>query len=170
MTPTLFLYIASLFILTLLQVVIFNNIYLFGSINPLIYVVFVILAHFKLNKTLFLFFCFFLGLAIDFFESSLAVNAFSITFVGFIRFPLMRYILGKTHLEFKTLRFSDLSLLQFISYVLFLVLSHHFVLFFLESFKLSNLSSIALQAIYTSIFTSLLIFIYVNLTNFRKRK
>ena len=82
------------FILMLMQVLIFNNINLFGYTNPLIYIAFVFYYPLHKERSLFLFLSFLLGLSIDFFSNTGGINAAATLFIAYIRLPLLSFILS----------------------------------------------------------------------------
>ena len=51
--------------LILAQIIVLDNINLFGFLNPIIYILFIITYRFDQNQTLFIFLSFLLGLTID---------------------------------------------------------------------------------------------------------
>ena len=63
--------LCSIFLLlVLLQVMLFNNLYLFGFINPMVYLFFIVVYRFENDQTLFILLSFLLGFAIDFTNQS----------------------------------------------------------------------------------------------------
>ena len=69
------------FFLLLLQVLILNNINLFGKINPYLYIAFIFLFPLNENRFSFLALSFILGLCIDFFSDMGGIHAFSTLFI-----------------------------------------------------------------------------------------
>ena len=65
------LQLVSMFVLmVLLQVMLFNNLQLFGFINPMVYLFFIIMYRFESDQTLFILLSFILGFSIDFLSQS----------------------------------------------------------------------------------------------------
>lgn len=153
-------YIAFLFLFLLfLQVFVLNNILFLGYINPYLYVAFVVFYPIKKERFPFLILSFLLGLSIDFFSDSGAINAFSLLFVAYVRLFFIRVILKKTELDYA---FFDLRAEPFgkvFNYVLTLIVIHHFILFSLANFSINNFSEVLLNTLFSSIFTSVLFFL-----------
>src|SRR5210317_1697720 len=74
------LQLVSMFVLmVLLQVMLFNNLQLFGFINPMVYLFFIIMYRFESDQTLFILLSFILGFSIGFLCPLLIRNAFGVT-------------------------------------------------------------------------------------------
>lgn len=143
--------------LILLQVIILNNILFWGYINPLLYILFVIIFPFRKDRGLFLLLCFLLGLFIDFFLNSGGINAAATLFIGYIRLPLIKGLLRKSEIDFPVFDIDKLPFLKLLSFIAVLTFTHHFVIFSLEYFKLSALGTIISRTFLTGIFTIILI-------------
>jgi len=159
------LYITFLFLFLLfLQVFLLNNILFLGYINPYLYVAFVIFYPLKKERYLFLFLSFLLGLSIDFFSDSLGINAFSLLFIAYLRLFLIRIIFKKTEQDYLLFNLDQEPFGKVFNYVISLVVIHHFILFSLANFSTQNFSSVIVNTLYSSIFTSVLFF-FRNLHN-----
>ncbi len=153
-------YISFLFFsLLLLQVLLLNNVLFLGYINPYIYVAFVIFYPLKKERYLFLFLSFLLGLSIDFFSDSGGINAFSLLFIAYIRLFLVRVIFKKTEQDYLLFDLHQEPFGKVFNYVIILIVIHHFILFSLANFSTQNFSSVIVNTLYSSIFTSVLFFL-----------
>lgn len=154
------LYIAFLFVvLLLLQVVILNNIWLFGYVNPYLYIAFVFLYPLRENRFPFLSLAFLLGLCIDFFSNSGGVNAFATLFIAYIRIYLVERIFNKSKSDYLLFNLHQQPFGNVFNYVAILTVVHHFILFSLINFSLSNFSNVLINTLLSSIFTLLLYFL-----------
>ncbi|MFT5760974.1 MAG: rod shape-determining protein MreD [Polaribacter sp.] len=153
-------YIAFLFFsLLFLQVFLLNNVLFLGYINPYLYVAFIIFYPLKKERYLFLFLSFLLGLSIDFFSDSGGINAFSLLFVAYIRLFLVRIMFKKTEQDYLLFNLHREPFGKFFNYVIILIVIHHFLLFSLANFSTQNFSSVIINTLYSSIFTSVLFFL-----------
>jgi rod shape-determining protein MreD len=153
------LYVAFLFLsLLFLQVFVCNNILFLGYINPYLYIAFVIFYPLKKERSLFLLVSFLLGLAIDFFLDSGGINAFALLFVAYIRLFLVRLIFKKTEQDYLLFKLQQEPFGKVFNYVMILIVIHHFILFSLANFSSQNFSSVFTNTLYSSIFTSVLLF------------
>jgi len=155
-------------LLVLLQVLILNNINLFGQYNPYLYLVFVFFYPLRKEKGSFLFLSFLLGLCIDFFSNSGGINAAATLFIAFIRLPLLTKILNKTDFDYQSFNLRAISFGKSFSYIFILTFIHHLILFQLEYFNFNDFGTIIGKALINSLFTILTIFI--GLILFTKRK
>ncbi len=158
-------YIILFIALILVQVIVLNNILFFGYINPLLYILFVVIYPFKRDRGLFLLFSFLLGLCIDFFVNSGGINAGAILFIAYIRLPLLKGILNKSEIDFPVFDINKLPFLKLLSYIAILTFTHHFIVYGLEYFKLNAIFTVFSRAFFTSIFTIILIIFSLLLMN-----
>lgn len=82
-------------ILLLLQVLVLDNVYLGGYINPIIYVLFILMLPTGMNKIGMLMLAFCSGLVVDIFNNMLGFHAFACTLVAFLRVVYADRILTK---------------------------------------------------------------------------
>ena len=143
----------------LLQVLIFNNIKLFGYINPYIYIAFVFYYPLKKEKGTFLFLSFLLGLCIDFFSDTGGINAAATLFIAYVRLPVLSAILRKNDFDFLLFNIRAISFGKSFLYILSLTFIHHLILFTLDYFSLNEFGSIINKTIVTTVLTVFLIFI-----------
>ncbi len=163
MNNTIFKYSALFILLILLQVLILNNVKLFGYMNPLVYILFIFLYPIKKEKGTFLILSFFLGLCIDFFSNSGGSNAAAMVFIAYLRLPVLHIIQNKSEFDYLLFNIKNLNFIQLTTYILSLTTIHHIVLFLLEYYKLSNIFDTLILAVSTSLFTSLLIAFSISL-------
>ena len=136
--------------LILLQVLVLNHINLFGYLNPMVYVVWVVLFPVRKNKSLFLILSFLLGLSIDFFSDSGGINAAATLFIAFIRLPILKIVLKKTDFDYLLFNLRAISFGKAFLFISILTVIHHFIVFSLEYFSLNSFSSIISNTILTS--------------------
>ena len=150
------------FLLLTAQIVIFNNIDLFGYINPFPYILFIILYPVNGNKPMLIISSFLLGITMDLFSNSGGVHAASCLILAYSRPYLFKFAFGLSY-EYQTVRINDVLTPERFSFLLLSVVIHHFTLFILEVFQLSSLWDILLRTILGTIFTLLMciVLIYV---------
>lgn len=155
-------------VLIILQVLIFNNINLFGYLNPLFYIIFIFYFPLSKEKTSILFFSFFMGLAIDFFSDTGGINAAATLFIAYFRLPILSTILGKSDFDYLLFNIRSISFSKSFWYILSLTFIHHLIVFTLDFFSINEFGSILLKTISTTVFTVSLIFLAIIL--FTKRR
>lgn len=153
-------------LLVLLQVLVFNNMFIGGYV-PYAYVLYIILFPIKFDKTIFLVSSFLLGLTMDFFFSSGGVHAAACTVAAYIRPQALKFSFGRSY-EFQIIKLAKVSIAAKLAYFSILILTHHLILFFLEIFNLSFIFYSLKSTLFTTLYSVLLSLLLVTL--FSKRK
>jgi rod shape-determining protein MreD len=151
-------------ILVLAQVLLFNNIRLFGYLNPIIYIVFIFVYPLKKEKGFFLFLSFLLGISIDVFTDSGGSNAAATLLIAFIRLSVIKIIESNSDIDLIIFNIKKLSFIQSVTYIFLLTSIHHLFLFFLEYYKTKDIISILTTSLQTSIFSTIIIGFILQLT------
>ncbi len=151
----------------LAQVLICNHINFLGYINPLVYIYFIFLFPFNANRSLFLVLAFALGLTIDLFSDSGGANAAACLIIAYIRPFVLRFAFGISY-EHQSIKLEKTAFGQRIVYITILVVIHHFFLFLLEIFNISNILLTLKNTLYFSIFTILIITLSISLFSRKK--
>ena len=142
-------------VLVFVQVLICNNINFLESINPYIYVLFIILFPVKNNRVLFVFLGFLLGLSIDLFLDSGGIHAAASVAVAYARPVMLKSSFGTIY-EYQSIKFDIVDFGSKLTYIVFVVVVHHLILFSLEIFSISKILLILQKTLFSSIFTILL--------------
>jgi hypothetical protein len=153
---------ARFILLLTAQVLIFNRIDLFGYVNPFPYVLFIILYPVNGNKSGLLVASFLLGILMDMLWNSGGVHAAACVVLAYYRPAIFKFSFGLSY-EYQTVKLNDVLTPERFSFILIAVVIHHFVLFFLEIFKVSFLWDILVRTILSTIFTIItcVIIIYI---------
>jgi len=146
--------------LVLLQVLILNNIQLSGFINPYLYVLFILLLPFETPKWALLVIAFLLGLSIDAFTDTIGMHASATVLMAFFRPYVLNIISPRDGYDAGTFpRLYYFGFTWFLKYSVILILIHHFCLFYLEVFRLSDFFFTLWKIILSSFFSLILIII-----------
>lgn len=141
--------------LMVVQIYIFNNVNLFGYINPYPYILFLLVFPFTANRALYLFISFLTGFTMDIFGNSGGVHAAACLFLAYFRPITLRFAFGVSY-EYNAIKLSKVSFYERFVFISIMVLIHHLVLFFLEVFNISNILYTLNKTLVTSIFTIIL--------------
>lgn len=152
-----------MFLFIVLQEMIFNHINLFGFVNPMIYIAFIFVFPVYKNKMWLLLTAFILGLFIDMLSNDGGIHAFSLVFVAYYRLMILRFIKGSHFSEEETININHLDSTIQVIWILIIVFIHCFIVFFLEQFSLNRFGNVLLKTLLTTLFTSLLIIIGLQL-------
>lgn len=158
MTKNILLIAIRFIILLIIQVFILNNINLFGLVEPLLYVWFILLLPLRTPKWAVLLLSFLIGFSVDVFSGQVGFHTAVSVFTGFIR-PLFLGALitnqqSETH---DTPTSTNMGFMPFLGYVSILTIIHTFTLIMIESFRWSEILQILLRAGLSSLCTIVLI-------------
>ncbi len=145
-------------VLMALQLLVLNNINLGGYINPYIYILFIMLLPFEIPGWILLILGFFTGLTIDAFSGTIGLHSSATLFLAFIRPTILSNISTRDSVDRKgspSLVINDIG--WFIKYTLIIVLIHHFILFYLETFTFVHFFFTLFRVILSTIITSIFI-------------
>ncbi|UPS90256.1 rod shape-determining protein MreD [Bizionia sp. M204] len=155
MNNNVLLYSVQFIVLVLAQVLVFNHINFLGSINPYIYVIFILLFPVNNNRLVFLLLSFALGLTIDMFSDSGGVHAAAAVTIAFIRPVVLKFCFGSVY-EHHTIKFKNVDFGAKVIYFIILTFIHHFILFALEIFNFNDIILVLQKTLFSSIFTIIL--------------
>lgn len=156
MNNTVFVHVFRFILLVFLQVILFNNINFLGYVNPYVYIIFIALFPVKNNRIIIIFLSFLLGLCIDMFSDTGGIHAAACVFIAYIRPVILKFSFGMVY-EHQTIKFNTVDFGEKLTYITILTLIHHFVMFSLEMFSISNITLTLQRTLFSSIFTILLI-------------
>lgn len=138
--------------LLIAQIFIFNNLNVFGYINPLPYVLFLLVFPFTANRSLFILIAFLTGLTMDMFGNSGGIHAAACLVLAYVRPLVLRATYGVSY-EYNSVKLSKGSFYERIVFISILVLVHHLVFFSLEVFNVSSILYILKKTLLTSVGT-----------------
>lgn len=160
--------ILSFMALLLAQVAIGNHINFLGYINPYIYIIFIFLFPVRDERLILLLISFTLGMLVDLFSDSGGVHAAASVCLAYARPILLKSSFGMLY-EHQSIKFSSTDIGSLITYITVGTIIHHFILFSLEIFNISNIILILKKTLFSSIFTIILSILIIILFS-RNRK
>lgn len=143
--------------LVLVQVLIFNQVQFGGFFNPYVYILFVILLPLSTPRYLVLILAFALGFIIDIFSNSLGVHSAATVFIAYMRPLVIRIISNREDDKSDYPGLHQNKLIWFVSYVVFMVLLHHLLLFYLEVYTFANFLNTLFRVVLSSLFSIIVI-------------
>ena len=155
MNSLLFSNIIRFIALVLLQVLICNQMNFLGSINPYIYILFILIYPVKNNSLSFIFTSFGLGILIDIFMDTGGAHAAASVTIAYMRPVFLKFSFGAAY-EYQAIKFNDVDLLPRVVYFSFLSFIHHLILFLLVVFDNAKAELVATWALSSGVFTLLL--------------
>jgi hypothetical protein len=146
-------------VLILFQGLVLNQVALLGGyVQPLLYVMAIILLPFELPLWVVLFISLFTGLSIDLFSSTLGMHMSACLVLAMVRSFTLKLLSPREGYEYGLQpRIEDMGLVWFLSYSGILVFAHHLWLFFIELFRFSEVWQTMGRVMLSTIFTVMLI-------------
>lgn len=155
-------------ILLLLQVLLFNNMDLFGFVTPFPYILFILIYPLNTNRAGLITISFFLGLILDMFNNSGGVHAAACVTLAFFRESFLKFAFGISY-EYHMLRITEKIGSELITYLSLGILLHHSIVFVLEIFNFNFALEMLIRSVSSSIFTLIIIILILALFKPTKR-
>lgn len=147
-------------LLFLLQIYVFNNIELFGYLNPYVYVLFILLLPLETPRMMLLVSAFIMGFSIDYFSNTIGLNMAACVLVAYLRPGLIRALSSKSEQDpGMQIGIRDFGFRWFFTYTSILVIIHHLVLFYLEIFRFNEFFDTLKRSLFSALFTIIIIII-----------
>ena len=150
------------FIAVILQVLIFDNINLFGFSCPAIYLFFIISYRFDSSQFTLILLGFLLGFFIDIFQSSSGANTIATLLISFIRPMVIRFSFGVIP-DSNTLLSMKSRMRNQAIYIGLMILIHQFVLQSIAYFDVTHLTLILRNSLVNTALTFILLLATLNL-------
>tara|TARA_B100000900_G_scaffold400875_1_gene404946 strand:+ start:112 stop:621 length:510 start_codon:yes stop_codon:yes gene_type:complete len=163
-------HITRFFLLTVLQVLILNNVQISGYLSPYVYILFVMLLPAKMPKALVLGLAFITGFTMDIFADSFGIHSAATLLLAYIRPSILSLVSIKGGEDLESISIKQLRLGRFFTYIGILCLIHHFTLFYLEAFRWSEFIDTFGRAFLSTLLSLLLILLIESIrSNTEKR-
>ena len=147
-------------VFVLLQVLLMNNVHLFGIATPFIYLYAILKFPVHMNRSAVIILSFLIGLIIDMFSNTFGLHAAACTLLGFIRMPLLeRFADVREMPEGSRPSYTLFGYTKYIRYTLILVAIHHVALFTIEAFGFFQPWLMFSRMLFSIVLTSMLILV-----------
>jgi rod shape-determining protein MreD len=170
MSRTILINFARFVVLIFVQVFLLKNITLYNLSIPYLYILFILLLPFEIPNVLLFLLAFLTGLIIDAFYDTPGLHAAACVLLAFVRVLFISITVQKDGFDNDpepTL--SIMGFRWFLTYATILTLFHHFFLFNLEVFNLSEIQYTLSRFLLSSIFTVFLMLV-TGLLFFRRKE
>lgn len=160
-------YLLLLPIYVLIQILILNQILFFSYINPFLYIILIINLPLKTSKLFLFIYSFLLGLAVDFFSTSIGFHSTACVLIAFIKPFISKITIPHNMLaeedEISLKKIGNQSLIIFLLIIIFI---HHSCLFYLEHLTINM--QIIIKIIFSTLISAVIIFITQILLQIKK--
>lgn len=141
-------------LLTLAQIVLFNNIELWGYLTPYAYLLFIFLLPVGISRTFLVFLGFTQGLIVDLFTSTLGLHAAATALIAFLRpYFVLLFVEKHNGKDDWSPSLGQLGVESTLKYNGALIAIHHLVLYFLSAFSFVHFGATLLNALLNALFT-----------------
>ena len=154
-------------ILVLVQVLLFNQIHIYGLGCIFLYVFFVIDYPFERRKIYLVLWGFILGFIIDMFSQSYGIHTFATTLIAYLRPTVIKLYTGSNDAEVLKKHYNRFDK-TFYLYAFTMILLHHFTLFMLEAFSLKFIIPIIIKTLISALLTTIFVFFVQSVLSRRK--
>ena len=154
--------IGSFVLLILAQVLLFNQINIFGFVNPMLYLLFLVMYPFDKNQTFYIFIGFILGFFIDFLSQTGGAHTIASLSVSYLRPIIKKYSYGLTSEQPKSLLTDPRKTNNFL-FLFFFISAHHLIYFATAYFSADAFLLIIKNSLFTIIFSLILILLISSL-------
>jgi len=154
--------IGSFVLLIIAQVLLFNQINIFGFINPMLYLLFLVMYPFDKNQTFYIFIGFILGFFIDFLSQTGGAHTIASLTVSYLRPIIIKYSYGLTSEKPKSLLTDPRKTNNFFFLLVFISI-HHLIYFAIAYFSADAFLIIIKNSLFTIIFSLILILLISSL-------
>ncbi len=161
--------IGRFLLLMALQVLVFNNIYLGGYINPCLYILFIAMLPTNTGRIPMMLIAFCTGMLIDIAANMPGFHAAACTLVAFLRgIWLDKIILRDNEEVIETPSIYNVAYQQFAIYLFLILFIFHLAYYLLLTFSFSEMPVVLLSSLLSTVITWILAILYQTLF-FRKR-
>lgn len=140
-------------ILLFFQILILRNMSFYNMATPFVYVLFLLLLPFGTPNLLLYLIAFITGLTLDAFYDTLGVHTSACVVLAFVRILFISVTVSRDGFDEPEPTLGNMGFKWFLFYAVLCVFSHHITLFFLETFRLTEINYTLLRCALSSIFT-----------------
>ena len=159
-------------IISLAQIIVFNNILIFG-LSADIYIIFLLIFPQNINKSLYYFLIFIYGIFLDSFSNSFGIITFSLLISCYLRPYILDFSFGNFDMR-KVGKVRDYlintTIYQKLTYISLVIFCHNFVLYFVEIFSIYKLDLVLRNATISSLISITLILIILSLFYYKNER
>lgn len=141
------------FILLLFQILLLRNLSFYNMATPFVYILFLLLLPFGIPNLLLYLIAFVTGLTLDAFYDTLGVHTAACVMLAFVRISFIAITVNRDGFDEPEPTLGNMGFKWFLLYAVVCTFAHHLVLFFLETFRLTEFSYTLLRCLMSSIFT-----------------
>ena len=152
------LFVFSLILAMAFQLLLLENVQLFGYLNPYYYPILVLLWPVKWNRALSLVVAFGLGMIMDLFENSGGLHTSALVLLAYVRPYLLQSLVARAVEEGLSVNLSSLGPTKFIAFTTMGLFVFHFWLFLLEAFAWSEFFWVLIRSLVSTAVSAAMVY------------
>ena len=160
-------FIGFAFVLIILQMLVFDQINLFGFSNPAVYLIALITYRLTQDQFGFIFIGFFIGLLLDFLTQTAGAHSIACVSTAFLRPVISRFALGANY-DQPNAMFTGTLITNRLLYVFLMILTHQFIFTLVAYFSVAHFWIIFIHSITNTLFSFVIIAATINLSQSKK--
>lgn len=141
------------FTLLSVQVLLLRNLSFYDLATPFTYILFLLLLPFRTPNLVLYLLAFGTGITLDAFYDTLGVHTAACVALVFVRILFISVTVSRDNFDEPVPSLSNMGFRWFALYAILCTFAHHLVLFFLEAFKITEISYTLLRCSLSGIFT-----------------
>ncbi|EDM34062.1 putative transmembrane protein [Pedobacter sp. BAL39] len=145
------------FILLFIQIILLRNLSLYSLSTPFVYILFLLLLPFGIPNLLLYLIAFATGLTLDAFYDTLGVHTAACVTLAFVRISFIAVTVNRDNFDEPEPTLGNMGLKWFSFYAVLCIIAHHLVLFFLETFRLTEFGYTIVRCLLSAAFSFFLI-------------
>lgn len=159
MTKTIFITILEFALIALAQILLLNNIQLFGYIEPILYIWFIILLPNNFPKWLVMLLGFLMGFTIDMFSAQIGFHTATATFTATVKPMFLSWFTNHFDNDTFVPSSREMGFTNFLGFVSVIVFLHTAIFVSIETFKFTEILQMLIRISLSSIVSITLILI-----------
>lgn len=141
----------------LFQILLLRNLNFYNLANPFAYILFLLLLPFSTPNLLIYLIAFITGLTVDAFYDTVGVHTAACVTLVFVRVLFISVSVSRDNFDEPEPTLGNMGLKWFLLYASLCTFAHHIVLFFLETFRITEFSYTLVRCLLSGIFTLFLL-------------
>ncbi len=159
MSRTIFSTLFKFLLIAIVQILLLNNIKVFGYIEPMLYIWFIILLPNNFPKWIVMILGFVMGLTIDIFSAQVGFHTATATFTATIKPLMLSWFTNSFDVNTFTPSTKEMGFTNYLGFVSLMVVLHTSIYICIDTFSFTQIGQLLLSILFTSIVNIILIMV-----------
>lgn len=159
MSRNIFLTLLKFLLIAFVQILLLNNIKIFGYIEPMLYIWFIILLPNNFPKWLVMILGFLMGLTVDLFSSQVGFHTATATFTATIKPIMLSWFTNNFDVNTFTPSAKEMGFANYLCFASLMVFLHTTIFICIDTFSFAQIGQLLLTILFSSIVNIILIMV-----------